>query len=355
VGPDGDGSRRLGEDGQGGHRAGDAVTDTLVHAGPPPPAPDDYGIHDVPAVLPSGEDGGRRRRRRRPWRRSDGGTRVLALDGLRGVAVLAVIAFHEGVLGGGFLGVDIFFVLSGFLITGLLLPGRSSSRGRAGGLAAFWARRVRRLLPAMILLLLTIQVWLRVAAPASQWRLVNGQTQAALAYVGNWYAVVARSGYWEAGAEQTPLLHLWSLAVEEQFYLAWPLVVSVMLALGRGRVRRWMTALTLGLAVVSLAATPLIYRLYGQDRAYYGTDTRVGVILLGAALAFHRNQHAAVATTGPARRGSGLVLAICTPCPVLRGVGRHRSGHHSAHRQHHPEPSWHRGANAPAGRTRLDR
>lgn len=252
--------------------------DVRPRPAPSPARLDNYGIDRIPPVLAERQARPTRRRAEHPGR-------VRGLDGIRGLAVVMVIAFHQGWLRGGFLGVDVFFALSGFLITGLLIPTQAGERRRS--LSTFWAGRIRRLVPAIVLVLLAAQLWLRLGAPDAQREVVNGQTKAALLYISNWFAILSDSGYWGASAAKTPLLHLWSLAVEEQFYLVWPLVMAVMFAATKGRLRPWMAPVTGALAAVGLAATPLVFALYGADRAYYGTDSRVGVILLGAAFAFY--------------------------------------------------------------------
>ncbi len=208
--------------------------------------------------------------------------RLPGLDGLRAVAVLAVIAYHAGLgwLPGGFLGVDVFFVISGFLITTLLL----SERERLGHirLRAFWMRRARRLLPALFLLLgatLTIAV---LVAPDELARL-RGDTLAALGYVTNWYLILRQQSYFESAGRPSPLLHLWSLAVEEQFYVLWPLALVAGMALFR---RRGMLVATIAGAAASAALMAVLYVPDADpSRVYYGTDTHAVGLLVGAALA----------------------------------------------------------------------
>ncbi|MBB4790827.1 acyltransferase family protein [Streptomyces nodosus] len=210
--------------------------------------------------------------------------RIDSIDGLRAVAVAAVMAFHYGTgLGGGFLGVDLFFVISGFVITRLLLTERA--RTPRPSLGSFWFRRVRRLLPAVLLVVAAVQVWMLLQRPVGLRHTVNAQTLAALTYTSNWYAVLGHVGYWDVTQEQAPLNHLWSLAVEEQFYLVWPLLLFALTTWGTGRIRRPQLLLLAAAAVCYLLAY-LLYLPGDPDRAYLGTDTRAGALLLGAAIAF---------------------------------------------------------------------
>ncbi|GAA0315690.1 acyltransferase [Actinoallomurus spadix] len=221
-----------------------------------------------------------------------GAGRIGAVDGLRAFAVCGVMAFHFGLgVRGGFLGVDFFFVISGYVITRLLLIEwhRTGTMNRA----RFWGRRARRLLPAVLALLIVVQVWLRCGAPPDLRGTTNAQTLAALAYLSNWYAIVADVGYWGAAVDATPLTHLWSLAVEEQFYLVWPLLLIA--ALTATRSRRVVAAVAGAGALASYGAGASLFSPNGANRAYLGTDTRAGALLLGVlcALALTRS------TAGP--------------------------------------------------------
>ena len=210
------------------------------------------------------------------------GERLPGLDGLRAIAVLAVVVYHAdlGWLPGGFLGVDVFFVISGFLITTLLL----AERERLGRirLRAFWMRRARRLLPALFLVLASTLTLAVVFAPDEVARL-RGDTLAALGYVTNWYLILRQQSYFEAMGRPSPLLHLWSLAVEEQFYVAWPLALAAGLLVLH---RRGMLAASLAGAIGSALLMAWLYRPdVDPSRVYYGTDTHATGLLLGAALA----------------------------------------------------------------------
>lgn len=214
------------------------------------------------------------------------------LDGLRGVAVLAVLAFHGGfgLFSGGFLGVSLFFTLSGFLITTLLLR-EYDQTGRVE-IMAFWGRRVRRLLPALLLAFLGI-VWfaLSVATP-TQAQAVADDGPWALLYLANWRLVVDGQNYADLFSTNatSPMLHLWSLAIEEQFYVLLPIFAWFTARRRSGTfAQRLGLAASLGL-VVSVMATVLAVRNgYDLSRIYYGTDTRAAELLIGmlAAVAVH--------------------------------------------------------------------
>ncbi|HEX9118253.1 MAG TPA: acyltransferase family protein [Anaerolineae bacterium] len=205
-----------------------------------------------------------------------------ALDGLRALAVLAVVIYHAGAqwLPGGFVGVEVFFVISGYLITSLLLvEWRSAGRINFGG---FWLRRARRLLPALFLLLLVLLALAVIFQPGEVAGL-RKDAAAATGYVTNWYLVLSQKSYFESVGRPSLLRHLWSLAVEEQFYLVWPLLFSSIAGALRPRRAIWVV---LAGAALSVA---LMFALYRPDvdpsRIYYGTDTRAAGLLLGAALA----------------------------------------------------------------------
>ena len=210
----------------------------------------------------------------------DGGlTRLPGLDGLRGLAVAAVLCFHGGFdwMAGGWLGVSLFFTLSGFLITSLVLSERTTSGSIS--LRTFWARRFRRLLPVAWLTIGVVVAVVWSIGTATEAVTTRGDAIASLAQVANWRFLVSGQSYAALFSAPSPLLHFWSLAIEEQFYLLFPLLVVGMLAVSR---RAFAAVLTLML-VVSWSE-PMIFGL-GHDRTYYGTDTRAGELLVGALLA----------------------------------------------------------------------
>jgi peptidoglycan/LPS O-acetylase OafA/YrhL len=218
-----------------------------------------------------------------------------ALDGLRGAAVAGVLLFHAGHLRGGYLGVDLFFVLSGFLITSLLLL-EGTGRGRIA-LGAFWARRARRLFPALAAVLLAVAAYAWLVAQPSDLAQIRADGIATLGYVANWRSVFADVDYWSLFVDPSPLQHTWSLAIEEQFYVLWPLVVWGLLRWrGRGQLARSILVLAAAGAGVSVLLMVTLYGDGDRTRVYFGTDTRAGSILVGAALA------AALSLTGPIRR-----------------------------------------------------
>ncbi len=226
---------------------------------------------------------------------------VPALDGLRGAAVAAVVAFHLGYLDGGYLGVDLFFTLSGFLITRLLIAEHRSTGGIA--LGAFLGRRARRLMPALLVMLAAVALATNFWGSTSDYAKVRGDSLATLGYVANWRSVLANNDYWALFSRPSPLQHTWSLAIEEQFYLLWPLIVTgVLVGVVRWRSKRsgseasvgaqrataltWLLGVTVGIAALSAAAAALAPEgTSGANRIYFGTDTRIASILFGAALA----------------------------------------------------------------------
>ena len=210
------------------------------------------------------------------------------LDGLRAVAVLGVLAYHLGIaaIPGGFLGVSVFFTLSGYLISDLILT--RTSKGEFS-LRSFWLARGRRLLPAMFLMLVAVMAWVTVIGPrqGDSFRQAAGTSSL---YVNNWWQVAKKVSYFAQFDHPGVLNHLWSLAVEEQFYIVWPLVLLVLARYVREidlRPTRPRLALCiLGLAAVSMVLMAVLFHP-GSDpsRVYYGTDTRASELLVGAALA----------------------------------------------------------------------
>ena len=205
------------------------------------------------------------------------------VDGLRAVAVAAVVTYHIGAswLPGGFLGVNIFLVISGYLITSLLLAER-----RATGtidLVRFWIRRARRLLPALFVMMAVVLAYMVIFHHGEVARL-RGATLASLGYVANWYFVFADQPYFDQFGRPSVFLHLWSLAVEEQFYLLWPPIMAAGIAwFGR---RRLLVGVLAGIAGSTILAWVLWEPFADPSRIYYGTDTRAVCLLAGVALAF---------------------------------------------------------------------
>ena len=209
-----------------------------------------------------------------------------ALDGLRAVAVLGVLVYH-GVVGwgkGAFLGVDVFFTLSGYLITTLLLRERGATRGV--DLKGFWIRRARRLLPALFLVTVAVIIYAAFFADSLELDSIRGDAIASLLYVANWRFIASGQSYFAQYLAPSPLRHTWSLAIEEQWYLFWPIVFTLGYKFTKFRSRNW----AIGLLVVAALSGGLMAVLFheGSDpsRIYFGTDTRAQPLLIGAALAF---------------------------------------------------------------------
>ena len=199
------------------------------------------------------------------------------IDGLRALSVLVVVAFHTGLIEGGWIGVDVFFAISGFLITGLLVAEHETTGTVA--LGAFWGRRFRRLIPALFVLLALIVVLVRLDQIAVASRDVWG----ALTYSTNWVHVFGGASYWDRFSTPDPLRHLWSLAIEEQFYVVWPVVAWFVLR--RRNARTLGVVASVGAVVSGLVQIVGINAGLSVDRVYQGTDTRAVAFLLGAALA----------------------------------------------------------------------
>jgi peptidoglycan/LPS O-acetylase OafA/YrhL/CubicO group peptidase (beta-lactamase class C family) len=228
---------------------------------------------------------------------------VPGLDGLRALAVIAVLFYHADLpVYGGYLGVESFFVISGFLITALLIADWEN-HGRVR-LRSFWVRRARRLLPALFILLAGVLLFTTIVLPAELTSL-TGDTLAAVGYVTNWHLIVSEQSYFDPVERPSLLQHLWSLAVEEQFYILWPLLFGAGMRFLRPR--GTLAAMLLGaagsLALMAILADP------GADpsRVYYGTDTRAAPLLLGAALAMVWSPSRAPALTRP---GAGVALDL---------------------------------------------
>jgi peptidoglycan/LPS O-acetylase OafA/YrhL len=234
------------------------------------------------------------------------------LDGVRGLAVAAVVAYHLGHLPGGFLGVDLFFVLSGYLITGIVL--REAASTGSISLRRFWGRRIRRLVPALLVVTTTVVgAALALGWPGDERRDLAIDAFATLTWWQNWRQAGGAS-YWESG--ESLFRHAWSLSIEEQFYVLWPLVLVAVVAVA-GRRRRdlavWVGATALVGAVASSTwLTVLSNRLADDElsRAYVGTDTRVLAPLLGCALAAWTARWPGAAARRAPALGAGVVGAV---------------------------------------------
>jgi peptidoglycan/LPS O-acetylase OafA/YrhL len=240
------------------------------------------------------------------------GWRAPGLDGVRALAVLAVLAFHEGLpwIPGGFLGVDVFFVLSGYLITDLLVA-RYRKHGNIG-LGRFYQRRARRLLPALALMLLVVTAAASLLEP-SQRSTLRPALLGAVTYTSNWWQALAHQSYFSLYGPPPVFQHLWSLAVEEQFYLIWPLMLAVILMLVHRPVTRALCAWG-GAAAAALLMLAMYTPGSDPSLVYYGTDTHASALMIGAALAITWPLAKIAATAGRARHvldlvgGAGLVV-----------------------------------------------
>lgn len=234
-----------------------------------------------------------------------------AIDGLRAVAALLVVLFHAGLpgLGNGFVGVDVFFVLSGFLITSLLA--REVLADRRVQMVRFYARRARRLFPvAMLVLLVTAVLYVQFAPPLAVYDNRSGFPAAAL-YVSNWLFMAQSQDYFAEAASPSPVLHYWSLSVEEQFYLVWPLLLLALMAIPVVR-RRWAPLLVAVLAGGALLGSAWL-STQDPSAAYFSTLARAYQLLIGATLA--------LACLWLARTGNRPPRPLGALAPWLLGIG----------------------------------
>lgn len=243
-------------------------------------------------------------------------THVAPLDGLRGLAVLGVFLFHTDVFPGGFLGVDLFFVLSGFLITGLLVREAAGNGGRID-LAAFWGRRARRLAPALFACLGGTMVLAAFLGTPAMGRFAHQDAPWVLANLANWHFITEQVGYFQATPTRV-LTHMWSIAVEEQFYLLWPPLVLLLLRRRRGdsgsASGRTLAVTALLGALASAALMAWLAAPVDTTRVYEGTDTRAFALLLGALAASPPVQRW---TAGLPVRAAGFLALI--PGTLLAG------------------------------------
>jgi peptidoglycan/LPS O-acetylase OafA/YrhL len=253
------------------------------------------------------------------------------IDGLRAVAIVLVVAFHAGLtqVSGGFVGVDVFFVISGYLITTNLLD-ESRRRGEID-LLRFWAKRVRRLVPALALMLV-VTLGLAVAVlGVLEWQTVADDARAAALYVSNIYFAEQATDYFAADVTESLYLHTWSLGVEEQFYLVWPLLVVAATLLVRRRTDRLKGVLVVAFALTLVVSFGLSVWLTdrGSPWAFFGLPTRAWEFaaagLLAAAplsrLRLHRGVATALAASGLALiAGAALRFSDLTPYPGYRAA-----------------------------------
>jgi peptidoglycan/LPS O-acetylase OafA/YrhL len=253
-----------------------------------------------------------------------------ALDGLRSVAVYLVLLFHSGMtaFAGGFIGVDLFFVLSGFLVSNVILS-EIRETGRLS-LGRFYARRVRRLLPAAVVTVAATSLVFLIVFPVVRRLPLVLDAQSALLYVANWNFLVRSNDYFASDVDKSPFLHFWSLSIEEQFYVFFPILLLLLSRLRRRR-SAVMLAVLGGLLLLSLAAQ-LYWARVNMNWAYYGTDARLYQLLAGALLAvalltFSRRPPAAVSAgiavlglLGMLGLGSGLLELAPSPRGILATV-----------------------------------
>lgn len=243
-----------------------------------------------------------------------------AVDGVRGIGVLIVLLYHAGwsVLTGSFLAIDMFFALSGFLITGVLL--RQYDAWGTVPLLQFWAARARRLLPAMTGVVFLAAAYAKFLADPTTLGRFRMDMVSALTFWSNWHFINDKQSYFQTGSTVSPLLHTWSLGIEEQFYLVWPLLLMAWLTIRRGRLRGLLSVLavlTLGSAVLMA----IMYQPYTDPSSvYYNTFTRAQALLCGCFLAVALKQHAARRTAPLTNRHVAVVLGVPLRSSTLSAI-----------------------------------
>ena len=282
-------------------RAGEPEVGRARRAGPPD---DDRPAEpDLPGAAPAGHTA----RRSHPSLRTAALVKVPylpGLDGMRALAVMSVLLYHGDIasLKGGFLGVEVFFVISGYLITAILLAERKNTFRI--DLKRFYSRRAKRLLPALFLVLF-LAMLITAVFYRDELATLRGDTASSLLYVTNWFFVFGQKSYFEAVGRPSLVQHLWSLAVEEQFYLLWPLIFAGgMKYLGR---KRLFIATLVGAVLSTVLMAVLYHPGVDPSRVYYGTDTRAAGLLIGAALAFVWAPYRLTKSVG---RGAPLALNV---------------------------------------------
>ncbi|MBW2389558.1 MAG: acyltransferase family protein [Deltaproteobacteria bacterium] len=251
-----------------------------------------------------------------------------ALDGLRAVAVLSVILYHVGVswMPGGFLGVDVFFVLSGYLITSLLRLEQIETATIQ--LRVFWGRRLRRLVPALLAVLTAVVAYGSMLAEPSERERLASDGLSSLFYVSNWHFIARETSYFDQFNAPSPLLHTWSLGIEEQWYLIWP-IVMILAARWLGN-REGRGAIGFGCAAIASAVwMAVLFDPSGDpSRVYYGTDTRAQDLLVGCALAFLLGDPRSVPRSVPGWLGPvcGLLVVLGLSLASDRSAWTYRGG-----------------------------
>lgn len=270
--------------------------------------------------MPAGLDSARTEPASSPARNARALGYIPGLDGLRALAVTAVLLYHADLpwIPAGFLGVDVFFVISGYLITSLLL--NESRRTGTVDFRRFWYRRVRRLLPALFLMIGVVAFYTVVFLPGEASKL-RGDLVSSIFYVNNWWQIFHHQSYFAAAGRPPMLQHLWSLAVEEQFYLFWPMLFILGMFLFQRKRSRMLIAIGVGIVVSTLLMAIMFNPLGDPSRVYYGTDTRASTLLVGVALAFAWSPGRLQAKVGPGARyvldAIGISALACLLWTVL--------------------------------------
>lgn len=205
--------------------------------------------------------------------------RIDLFDQLKGISILAIVLFHLGIYKSGFLGVDVFFIISGYFLTLSTLKEFKRSNGNIN-LIKFYKSRFSRLLPGIVILVIVVSIYARLNVKESMFGIINGQAFSSTLFYENWYNIFNGVNYW-GDVSSSPLTHLWFSSIIAQVYVIWPLIVIALLKIKRGN-RKLLLKISILLAIISGILQPILFNMVGFNRAYYGTDTRALAFILGA-------------------------------------------------------------------------
>lgn len=208
--------------------------------------------------------------------------RIDLFDQLKGISILAIVLFHLGIYNSGFLGVDVFFIISGYFLTLSILKEYKRTEGKIN-LFKFYKSRFLRLLPGIVILVIAVSIYCRINLKESMFPVINGQAFSSTLLYENWHNIFNGVNYW-GDVSSSPLTHLWFSSIIAQVYIVWPLIVIGVLKFKNGD-KKILLNVSIILSIISAILQPILFNIFGFNRAYYGTDSRMIAFLLGAIIA----------------------------------------------------------------------